>query len=311
MATISCTPADLAAAAKCFQCLPSEQKQWIDTYLLAVIAKGSTDPNTLALAAKCFQCIPSGMLRRIQAWLLCQIVSSGGGGTVQDMQVAWTPTNVKLGEELGFFTFGDIPGITSITFNQATSIAGFDIESTTAITSLSWPNITSIDLLNTQGGYVRIDSNATLTSISFPLLNAIGGGNFAILNNPLLTSLSVPSFASAGASLFINSNTSLVAISLPALTTVTGAFLFTGNTSLTTLSTPVYLPTNGSSISGTNCALSATSVNNMLHRCVLQPTWGNAGESIDLSGGTNAAPSGQGIADKATLIGRGATVTTN
>ncbi len=72
---ISCTPADLAAAAKCFQCLPSEQKQWIDTYLLAVIAGGSTDPNTLANAAKCFQCIPEGALPRVMAYLLCQIVN--------------------------------------------------------------------------------------------------------------------------------------------------------------------------------------------------------------------------------------------
>jgi hypothetical protein len=72
---ISCTPADLAEAAKCFQCLPSEQKQWIDTYLLAVIAGGSTDPNTLALAAKDYQGVSSELLQRIQVYLLCQIVN--------------------------------------------------------------------------------------------------------------------------------------------------------------------------------------------------------------------------------------------
>jgi hypothetical protein len=33
--------------------------------------------------------------------------------------------------------------------------------------------------------------------------------------------------------------------------------------------------------------------------------------SLDLSGGTNAAPTGQGLTDKATLIGAGWTVTTN
>ncbi len=72
---ITCTPASLAAAAKCFQCLPSEQKQWIDTYLLAVIAGGSTNPNVLAIAAKGFQGIPDGTLPKIQAYLLCQIVN--------------------------------------------------------------------------------------------------------------------------------------------------------------------------------------------------------------------------------------------
>ncbi len=72
---VTCTPAALAEAAKCFQCLQPEQKQWIDTYLLAVIAGGSLDPNVLATAAKTFKGVPDGMLPRIQAYLLCQIVN--------------------------------------------------------------------------------------------------------------------------------------------------------------------------------------------------------------------------------------------
>lgn len=282
---ISCTPADLAAAAKCFQCLPSEQKQWIDTYLLAVIAKGSTDPNTLALAAKCFQCIPPGMLRRIQAYLLCQIASGGGGGPCpQDMQVAWTPTNLKLGEELGFFTFGNLPGITSVTFNQTTSVAGFDIESTTQITSLSFPNLVSIDPLDSQNGGLYAVSNSSLTSISTPLLQSawiIG----------------------------IRGNATLASLSFPSLTTTPGQFDVENNPLLTTISFPNWKPVNLANVVATGCALTAASVNHILARCV-----SNAGfvlGSVDLSGGTNAAPSGQGVADKATLIGRGVTVTTN
>ena len=38
--------------------------------------------------------------------------------------------------------------------------------------------------------------------------------------------------------------------------------------------------------------------------------WG-AGKTVNISGGTSAAPSGQGIIDKATLVARSATVTTN
>ena len=71
---ISCTPSDLAVAAKCF-CLPSGTQQAINTYLLAVIAGGSTDPATLAIAAKNFQGIPPQILIQIQAYLLCQIVN--------------------------------------------------------------------------------------------------------------------------------------------------------------------------------------------------------------------------------------------
>lgn len=38
--------------------------------------------------------------------------------------------------------------------------------------------------------------------------------------------------------------------------------------------------------------------------------WGS-GKTLNISGGTNGAPTGQGITDKATLVARGATVTTN
>jgi len=39
-------------------------------------------------------------------------------------------------------------------------------------------------------------------------------------------------------------------------------------------------------------------------------TWG-AGRILNMTGGLNAAPAGQGVTDKATLIARGATVLTN
>ncbi len=72
---VVCTAAALAESAKCFQCLEPEQKQWIDTYLLAVIAGGSLDPNVLSLAAAPFKGIQDGMIPRLQAYLLCQIVN--------------------------------------------------------------------------------------------------------------------------------------------------------------------------------------------------------------------------------------------
>jgi hypothetical protein len=39
--------------------------------------------------------------------------------------------------------------------------------------------------------------------------------------------------------------------------------------------------------------------------------WAGAGKAINLSGGTNAAPTGAGAAAKAAMIAAGATVTTN
>lgn len=38
--------------------------------------------------------------------------------------------------------------------------------------------------------------------------------------------------------------------------------------------------------------------------------WGS-GKTLTINGGTNGAPTGQGITDKATLVARGATITTN
>lgn len=56
--------------------------------------------------------------------------------------------------------------------------------------------------------------------------------------------------------------------------------------------------------------LDETSVNTILH-LTLRGGMDVTPGSIDLSGGTNAAPTGQGITDKATLILAGWTVTTN
>jgi hypothetical protein len=74
MAT-ECTPSVLVAGAKCFDCLNGKQRDLIKTYLLAVIAGGSTDPATLLALAKCFDCLSRKQLRMVQAYLLCQIVN--------------------------------------------------------------------------------------------------------------------------------------------------------------------------------------------------------------------------------------------
>ena len=82
-----------------------------------------------------------------------------------------------------------------------------------------------------------------------------------------------------------------------------------GCTSLTTVSFPLYLPTDGAIINFSDCALTAASVNHILARAIANA--GYVTGIINTSGGTSAAPSGQGIADKAALILRGCTVTTN
>jgi hypothetical protein len=90
-----------------------------------------------------------------------------------------------------------------------------------------------------------------------------------------------------------------------------------GNIVTVTLGTPGVLKSiAGATINISGQKLDAASVNGILALLVsLDGTngttlWG-AGKTVNLSGGTSAAPSGQGILDKATLIARTATVTTN
>ena len=73
---ISCTPSDLSAEASCFECQLSEvQRSAINTYLLALLAGGSTDPQTLLNSATAFQNLSPLQLAQIQAYLLCAIVN--------------------------------------------------------------------------------------------------------------------------------------------------------------------------------------------------------------------------------------------
>lgn len=68
-------PASLLNAAKCFTCLTVDDREAIKTYLLAVLAGGSTDPQTLMEAAKCFTCLDASQQKAIQNYLLCQILN--------------------------------------------------------------------------------------------------------------------------------------------------------------------------------------------------------------------------------------------
>jgi hypothetical protein len=72
---VSCNPNDLAAAAKCYtNCMSTEQMLAVQTYLLAVIAGGSTDPNVLVQQAKAFQGLRGRQLE-VQSYILCQIAN--------------------------------------------------------------------------------------------------------------------------------------------------------------------------------------------------------------------------------------------
>lgn len=72
---IVCQPNDLADLSKCFLCLTEVQREAVKTYLLAVLAGGSTDPATLMESAKCFQCLTPKQLKMLQPYLMCLIAN--------------------------------------------------------------------------------------------------------------------------------------------------------------------------------------------------------------------------------------------
>lgn len=68
-------PIALNEAAKCFYCLEPGELEMVKTYLLALIAGGSTDPQVLLEQARCFTCLMPGELKLVQVLLLDQIAN--------------------------------------------------------------------------------------------------------------------------------------------------------------------------------------------------------------------------------------------
>lgn len=230
--------------------------------------------------------------------------------------------------------FGALTELTS----PGTGVNNFRIQFNDNLVSVEMTALTTI----TEAA-LRINSNDVLASINLPLLSellldGISGGELEIDGNPLLTEILLPSLITIGdeSELDINNNASLVTLDLSSLTTIgaDGLLSVTSNTALTTLDVTGLLNvaseggiafngcsslvapqfgnfvlTNNHFINCPGCAFDAATVNFILARAVAAASY--VAGTINLSGGTSAAPTGQGVADKATLQGRGITVNTN
>ena len=347
MAEFVCDTSTVAELSACFSCLTKAQRDMVKTYLLAVIAGGSLDPATLMADAACFQCLTPRQLQLLEPYLMC-IISGGvvpppvancsdlsGSGdptgvttpdfsgqlyhdTVADSyyrstgttSADWTAISggaARGGDTFGLFTYGDSGAVGAQVITDISNAAGYDIGFTPGITSMSWPNLVSIDPTNTQSGYLSIQSNDGLTSVDISSLQTVAGG-VSILTNSALTTLITTSLTSSGSINLASNN--LTSISFPALTTAPdSSFIANNNSALVSVSIPVFVPTNGKNMSFSGCALNVASVNHILARCVANA--GYVTGTVDVSGGTSAAPAGQGAADVITLTGRGVTVNHN
>jgi hypothetical protein len=221
---------------------------------------------------------------------------------------------------------GTVVGLTSInygtcsilasigsTYSNCTSIVGNSVISITngvsntgpALTTFTMPNLTYIVAV----GFSPIW--AVLVTLSLPSLKLIGGAFAPTL--ALCTTLTLTSLQN------ISSNFGLIAaslttLSLPALLNVGTTFAITA-ANMTTFSMNAGLLSIGGNFTMTGMKLDQASVDGILvSLAALDGTNGTTAFSnltVNLSGGTSSAPSATGLTAKATLVGRGCTVTTN
>ena len=192
-----------------------------------------------------------------------------------------------------------------------TTIGGdFQIQNNILMTSFSVPLLTSV------GGNLVMSGLAALTSVTLTSLNDVGvgfaNGRLDFQNDDALASISFPALTQVFSEIDFNGCAILTSIQLPNLTNITGdnIFIVSGSTCplLTTWNAPNWFVSDSFSIDLSANALNAASVNQVLARGVAS---GVLSCQFTLNGGTNAAPSGQGIVDKAALIVAGNTVNTN
>ena len=243
------------------------------------------------------------------------------------------------GVTLALFSYSESSvagGLNTLILDNVVGVVGaFSPLTMAALTTLSVPVLASV------GGNFGPNQMAALTTLSVPAL-ALVVGVFGPSSMAVLTTLSVPALASVGGAFSPSNMAALTTLSVPALALVVGVFGPSNMAVLTTLSVPVMVTygstitinsslgnvanvtlgtigtlkkITGASINISGQKLTATSVNGILALLVsLDGTNGTtlfgSGKTVTLSGGTNAAPTGQGITDKATLIARGATITT-
>lgn len=329
------TPNELYQEAKCFLCYGMTQAQALKIALL-VRQVTQRDPDAdvtaegLLTSASCYNCYAQGSMFDLFELALLDILSTSEcpppgetdgliWGPTPETAVDLAASNDSFSTALTSLTgisyttlsfgnpthvtnsvnFATNTTLTDITFRLLESVGNDFNFTTNVLTSCSAP------LLQTVGGNVNFGSSSNLISLMFPLLVSIGG-DLTLSNSPNLVSLTVTSLISVAGGCDFETN-NLATLDLPELVT-SGAGLSANGSPVVSFSAPKWVPTDGASITFIGCALNETSVNHILSRCVAA---GLTTSIINLSGGTSAAPSGQGILDKATLIGNGCTVTTN
>lgn len=151
--------------------------------------------------------------------------------------------------------------------------------------------------------FVDFGNLAGLFTISFPMTS----GDVIVLGaEPDITDITGLEMTSIN-NLQLANNPSLTNVLFPLLQNI-GGLSCPGCPVLVTVNIGNSILADGQTIDFTGDALNVASINAILRRCVLS---GLTSSDIELSLGTNAAPTGQGLLDKSALILAGNTVNTN
>lgn len=229
--------------------------------------------------------------------------------SVQDMGVRWTPNNLDFGGNIEYKGNVEIEGATSLTFQSVNLLGGVYLDgqglSVSPIT-ISFPNATTVDPDANANASIEIVEMSALVSFDAPMLSVVGT-LIQIKACDVLTGINLSSLISVGYKLIISNNNSLIVISLPNFTG--GIIEFPSNVNLTDVSIPSFLPANGDNLTITSAALTLTSADHILSRCVANASYISG--IVNISGGTSAAPTQGPGSDHDILVARGVTIVHN
>ncbi len=209
------------------------------------------------------------------------IIISGGSSSI----IVTNP--IGLESYFGLFSHNQISELTEIVIIGPDIGDGFDVSGTNTITS-----VIALDLVLIDNNKIFSISSTSLSNLSLPILASIDSSNgFNVTNSGALVSINLPALANIGL-------------------TIPSTFNIYGNTILTTIFLGNVVFGNNCFVGIVNCALSQTSVDHILARCVASEAFVSG--TVDLSGGTNSPPTSVAEgSDYAILTGRGVIVTVN
>lgn len=173
-----------------------------------------------------------------------------------------------------------------------------------------------LEIVNLSGNLNADVAFSGARNIDASSMTIIQGGASITFSGSSVISLDISNVAEITSNSTLNvTGTSIPSLALTDFASMAGpgALSVTGNSLLTTTALPALsLLENDFVVALAGNALNASSVNAILAAVLSVVTnFSLTSGTLSLNGGTNAAPTGQGITDKADLITAGITVTTN